>query len=414
MKVNRRQSTALLVSMLLGPEKAFSSDVPEVFKLLDLPDTDSNTGAINFDKLPLLKGVHSVINPVAPGPNPAPDDVIDMRDMRLNLHNYLAYHDGQYWCMWSDGPRIEDDPTQEVRFATSEDGIHWSQAQELTGKPEEPEAYISRGLWVRENEIIALVAKFRGKGAFGDPVTKKLQLIAFKFLPSTRKWTQLSSVYDNAINNFPPQKLPDGEWILTRRDSQFNVSILIGGEESIAHWKNFPLVGLLSVPGFRPDEPLLIPNIKNGEIVALFRNNGPIRKLYRSVSNDSGQSWTTPQETNFPNATSKVFALNVSRGYTAIILNANTAIGRREIHLAISQNGRTFTGMARLDIPNPTPLTDPIPRIERKLRSGVASLQYPHAIEQNGHLFIAFSRGKVQTEIFRVSLDDIESTLFKS
>jgi hypothetical protein len=47
--------------------------------------------------------------------------------------------------------------------------------------------------------------------------------------------------------------------------------------------------------------------------------------------------------------------------------------------------------LARLDIPSPKP----------------ATLQYPHAIEHNDQLLITYSRGKNQSEVFRVSLADI-------
>jgi hypothetical protein len=66
--------------------------------------------------------------------------------------------------------------------------------------------------------------------------------------------------------------------------------------------------------------------------------------------------------------------------------------------------------MAKLDIPAPA-----APRgfesIWKKFAEGIASLQYPHAIEHNGHLYIALSRCKLQTEVFRVSLDSVDELL---
>lgn len=38
----------------------------------------------------------------------------------------------------------------------------------------------------------------------------------------------------------------------------------------------------------------------------------------------------------------------------------------------------------------------------------IASLQYPHMIEHDGALWIVLSRCKLQTEIFRVSLDEVD------
>ena len=40
-----------------------------------------------------------------------------------------------------------------------------------------------------------------------------------------------------------------------------------------------------------------------------------------------------------------------------------------------------------------------------------ASPQYPHAIEHDGHLFVAFSRNKVQTDVLRVPLTAVDALL---
>jgi hypothetical protein len=64
-----------------------------------------------------------------------------------------------------------------------------------------------------------------------------------------------------------------------------------------------------------------------------------------------------------------------------------------------------------LDIPSPPAVDDRASEVWHKFRSGVASLQYPHVIEYDDHLLIAFSRNKNQTEILRVSLDDVEKLI---
>jgi hypothetical protein len=48
--------------------------------------------------------------------------------------------------------------------------------------------------------------------------------------------------------------------------------------------------------------------------------------------------------------------------------------------------------MARLDIPS----------------AKATTFQYPHAIEHDGSLFIAFSNKKNITELLKVSLDDVD------
>ncbi len=393
----------MLLCLILALPAANADPAP----ILNLPNSGTDPTAIDFDALPKISGEHAVINPVHRSPGIGPGDKLEMNKMRLQLHNYLAYHDGKFWCIWSDGPKIEDWPTQEIKYATSADGLNWSEAKSVTGTPEEPYAYIARGLWIRDGELLALAAHYKGKGAFG--ADKELQLLAFVWDGAAGQWKRKGKVYDNAINNFPPQRLPTGDWILTRRDSRFNVTILIGGREELGAWQAYPVVRVGEVKGFRPDEPIfwLMPD---KTLNALFRDNGGSQRLFHSISADLGKSWSPPQLTNFPNSTSKIFSTPTSRGYRVMVSNANPKWARRQLHISISEGGKTFTRMAQLDVPAPE-APEGFASIWKKFSKGIASLQYPHVIEHDGYLWIALSRCKLQTEVFRVSLDSIDDLL---
>ncbi len=350
--------------------------------MLNLPGTGGEETEIDYNALPVLKGTHAVV--CVPDP-----------EWKFQLHNYLLHHDGKFWCMWSHGPVVEDVPTQHVRYATSDDGLKWSEPSMLTGPPAEGRAYIARGFWIRDGELLALAASYKGKGAFG--VDKNLKLVAFVYNKADGTWKEKSVLYENAINNFAPQKLSTGEWMMTRRDARFNVSMLIGGTKAPDDWQIFPVVDRMQAmksSKFSPDEPVWWEQ-PDGNIVAAIRDNGGSQRLFRSISRDHGRTWSTPEKTNYPNATSKLFTLRTSRGFRVLVSNANPKIGRREMHLAISEDGLTYTRLARLDIPSAKPGT----------------LQYPHVIEHAGHLYIAFSRNKAATELLKVSLDDIAHLL---
>ncbi|QDU31096.1 hypothetical protein ETAA8_62490 [Anatilimnocola aggregata] len=358
-------------------------------KVLDLPGTGTDETAIDYAQLPVLPGKHAVI---CPGET----------TLKFQLHNYLLHHEGKFWCMWSQGPPVEDEPSQFIRYATSEDGLKWSEPKSLSGSPPEGYGYIARGLWVREGELLALVAFFKGKGAFG--VNKELKLQAHVWDGKAAAWKLKGTVADNAINNFPPQRLSSGDWMTTKRDSRFNVSMLIGGVKSYDDWQAYPVVERSRIKGFSPDEPIWWEvagasnsgaNSPEKKLVALFRDNGGSSRLFQAFSTDNGRSWSLPAISNFPNSTSKIFSLQTTTGQRVLVSNANPKVGRRELHLSVSTDGLTFRHMARLGIPSPKPGT----------------LQYPHVIEHDGHLLIAFSRNKNQSELFKVSLADIGALL---
>lgn len=405
MQSRQKLPSPALVTFLLLPFLFSQVGSAEPLAILDLPGSGTDPEAIDYDALPKITGKHAVIHPAQHSPSFEAGQKLEMNRLRLQLHNYLAFHDGKFWCIWSDGPQIEDWPTQEIKYATSSDGLAWSEAKSVTGTPDEPYAFIARGLWLRDGELLALAAHYKGKGAFGTD--KQLELWAFRWDAASASWHREATVYDNAINNFPPQKLPTGDWILTRRDARFNVTILIGGKESLSDWQVYPVVEVGAVEKFRPDEPIfwLMPD---QSLNALFRDNGGSQRLFHSISTDLGKTWKTPVLTNFPNSTSKIFSLPVSRGYRVMISNANPKWGRRQLHLSISEDGKNFQGMAEIEVPTP-PVAEGMDSLWKKFQQGIGSLQYPHVIEKDGYLWLALSRNKTQTEIIRISLDDVDA-----
>ena len=370
----------LLAALVLRlPSSAALLAADTTAPMLKLPGSDGDSAKIKFARLPVLQGTHAVVCP--------PDD-----QWKFQLHNYLLHHEGRFWCMWSAGPKIEDWPGQHVRYATSDDGLKWSSPKLLTGLPAEGRGFYARDFWVRNGELLGLTSGFKGHGGFGPD--RDMNLLAYIWDKPSGEWKEKGVVFENAINNFAPQKLSTGEWITTRRDSDFNVSMLIGGTTALGDWRVVPVVNKRAASAssaFRPDEPICWEQ-PDGLLVAAFRDNGGSDRLFCAFSHDHGATWSAPVKTEYPNAHSKIFSLQTSRGYRVLISNANPITRRRELYLAISEDGLTFTRMARLDIPT----------------SKNDSLQYPHAIEYDGQMWIAFSRKKVTTELFKVSLDELE------
>lgn len=354
------------------PDPVKNADSPI---LLDLPNSGTDPDAIDYAKLPVLKGKITVISPKDP-------------EWKFQLHNYLIPHEGRFLCMWSHGP-AEDTPPQHIRFATSPDGVKWSESKVMVGPPKEGYAYIARGFWVRDGELLALVAHFKGQGAFG--VNKELKLEAYVWNKADDTWKFRGQVFENAINSYPPQRLASGDWMMTRRDARFNVYMIIGGRKAIDDWRVSPVVKLLNNPGgFRPDEPIWW-HVGDNALLAVFRDNGASTRLYRSFSTDQGASWSTPVKTNFPNATSKVFSMKTTTGQRILVGNSNPKAGRRQMFLAVSRDGLVFTRMFLLDIPS----------------AAKATIQYPHVLEHEGKLLIAYSANKSWIELLTIDLSDL-------
>jgi hypothetical protein len=358
-----------------------------------LPD---DTQRIDFDKLPRVPGQHAIISDVhAMGGSPS---VIDKKSGGVNQHNYLAHHDGRFWAMWSDGPGVEDRVGQRVKFATSADGLKWSEPRFLTPVPPDsgPDSphygtrtdkgfrYISRGFWKREGELFALAALDEAAGFFGP----SLELRAFRFNPVTNAWDDAGVVCKNAINNFPPLKLRTGDWMMSRRAFDYKttgVHFLVGGVRSLDQWESFPVLG--SAAELKAEEPdwWILPD---DNLAAVFRDNRGSGFLYRSFSADDGRTWSAPVRTNFPDATSKLSGLRLGDGRYVLVSNPRPK-KRDPLTLAVSDDGRVFSKMLYL--------------------VGGRHVDYPHVIEHEGCLYIAFAGGKQSVEVIKVSLRDVDA-----
>lgn len=340
--------------------------------------------SIDFNALPKLPSEHATIN-----------DVRHLGGTWVNQHGYLAYWGGRFWAMWSDGPGVprttpaehrnvvpgHDQAGTRVSFATSNDGLKWSAKGDLSGPPAQGFGWIARGFWIRNGELLALASHFNAPGYDGEG----LSLEAFRWDESTGHWHRAGRVLDDALNNFPPKKLPNGRWMMSRRDHLRNVSVMVGGVDSFDQWQVLP-VSDYQAGSQRPEEPYwyILPDEKN--IVGLFRDNSGSKRLLRAFSGDNGRTWSRLVQTNFPDARSKFFVLRTSRGFYAMVSNANPK-GRDPLVLSISRDGLVYDNMFYL--------------------VGGRHVDYPHMIEQKGYLYISFSGAKQTMELLRLNLDEL-------
>lgn len=348
----------------------------------------NNPHDIDFNQLPRIKSKHVVVSDVA-----AVEGV--------NQHNYLVYHDGKYWLMWSDGPGVEDRVGQRVAYSTSKDGLAWSEKKFISSYPKNfnPDSefyntrsehgfrYISRGFWQREDELLALVSLDEADGFFGE----SLELRGFRLNAKDETWEEIGVVYKNAINNFAPKLLPNREWMMTRRTHDRNVYMLTGGKQSFDKWETHAVV-MHDESELKPEEPYwwVLPD---GNLLALFRDNAKSGFLYRAFSTDLGRSWTRPVRTDFPDARSKFNGLQLSDGRFILVSNPNPE-KRDPLAISISEDGITFDKMAYL--------------------FGGRRIDYPHVIEHDGQLLVAFSGNKQSVEILKFNVSELDKIIMPS
>ncbi len=345
-----------------------------------------NPHTIDFERLPRVPAQHIVVSDVSARKG-------------VNQHNYVIHHAGRFWVMWSDGPRVEDMGGQIVKYSTSADGVSWGAPKPLTAYPpntppgsphyntrdKEGLRYISRGFWVRNGELLALVSLDEAAGFFGP----SLALRAFRWREAGEKWEDIGVVRQDGINNFAPEKLATGEWAMINRRHDYKdtgVDFLIGGVRALDDWKSVPVVtGAGGDITLKAEEPIWYA-LPDGNLVALFRDNGKSGYIFRAFSTDNGRTWSTPVVTDFPDARSKLHAIRLRDGRYVLVSNSNPK-KRDPLTLAISDDGLVFDRLFYV--------------------VGGRHVDYPHVMEHDGYLYIAHSGAKMSVEIERVRIADL-------
>lgn len=310
-----------------------------------------------------------------------------------NNHAYIARHDGRFWAIWSNGERDGGHTGQHVRFATSEDGRTWSRPGSIMPRPADG-YFIARGLWVRDGELLALVARCTGE----TRTTEVEALEAYRWNRPTGDWQKAGAIGQGIINNYAPLQLADGRWLMPYREGELNRvdGVMIGGVRSIGDWDKIRFPG---EAGSHLTEANAIIRA-DGSIAIHIRDNNRSGFLYRSVSEDGGRTFTEPTRTDFPDCRCKHYCMQLSTGRFILVNNPRT---RDVLQVAGSPDGKVFTQAARLR-------WKPVP-LRHKGHDKGGHYTYPHAIEHDAEVYFIYAVNRDDIAVTRVSVEDLEAAL---
>lgn len=165
--------------------------------------------------------------------------------------------------------------------------------------------------------------------------------------------------------------LPSGRILLPLYSDGFNVGLMAISDDEGAKWRaSKPIVGLGDV------QPTLAVR-KNGDIVALLRDNGAApSRVMKSVSKDQGESWSVARDTDLPNPGSSLAVVGLADGRWALVYN-DTESGRNRLAVSLSKDeGETW----------------PFKRYLEQSEPGDLSYAYPTAIQtRDGRIHVSYS-----------------------
>lgn len=316
-------------------------------------------------------------------------------EWQFNLHSFVAFHAGKFWAIWSTGRIDEDSSSQYICYSTSADGSEWTTPNTLAADPdgeEGPLRWMASGIYVEDGRLFALGTLNKGFGPNGE-IWLEARLVRFEWVAGN--WVKESVVGEDCAAYFPPLRV-HGRDFLIWRDSRahFFTALSVAG---LNEWVVTRLPGPL--PLYRMSETSVYAD-SDGVLHMIIRDQGHTRRLYRSLSYDSGGTWTIPVKTNYPDGTSKNMSGRLSNGWYYLINNPKVHGSNLRDPLAISfsRNGWTFE--------HPLALRKHAPPLRYPGKAkGSHSFQYSHALEHEGKLWVIYATNKEDIEISAYPLD---------
>lgn len=300
----------------------------------------------------------------------------------------IMWHRDRFYICWANNPEYEHNNYDEIiRGKTSFDGIHWSEASIWMEAPAlGAHSFNHPLLFSHGGKLYGFFVAWYGEKH--EPTTE-----IFILNEETGKWEHQEGCGLEWFVPFgTPQKMSDGNWILSGENYWYQSAVAISRGNDMLHWD------LVKIP--KPEFTMHYPEsavfIDGDRIVDICRPDErlPYRVAPVSVSTDNGRTWSEMVHSNWPLSDSQPFAGKLSTGQNYLITN-NKEENRALLSIAVTgPEGGLFKRIFKIRHQK-----WPV----RRLFGGyggptcvgtTTEWSYPNAFEHNGNLYVAYSQGK--------------------
>jgi hypothetical protein len=291
----------------------------------------------------------------------------------------ITAHGKRIYVAWYNSTDAEICGTSLIRGRFSDDETRtWSEPFTIAGSLDaEGQHYVPVNFFPRADRLYALITEMSGKN-----ITTALDL--FERRPGAEeRWQKIACVSGGFICNAPPQKLPNGNWIMggwtpmKNETPAFPVVLISQGEDISREWRCRFLYDPLRPGAVRIRCAEITLHLDGNAVTAYVRNDqGP---SYVFDSGDQGETWSRPMFNPMSIGGSKIFAGRLSNGKKYLVYNEDRGyFVRTMLVIAVADPGqRAFSRVHRL-----------FDGDEPGLGRG-AIWFYPCAYEHNGRLYVA-------------------------
>ncbi len=340
-------------------------------------------------------------------------------------HAHVAWFNGAYYAIWSNGRRDEDAPGQRVLLSTSADFVTWTPPVPLLDARQGRHSELvltAAGFHQHGGRLVAYAGCYEyqphclenGQRRPGDKGHMETTLLAMTTADGLR-WEGPVDLRLPIVPNHGPQPTASGRLIISgnisfpyaddpsglagwRMAGIYPASMADGiVDDSESFWQvqaamGWP-VGLCEGSFFQSDD---------GVLHMLLRSNA--ERLWLTESRDGGTTWSTPLPTDFSdNATKFHFGrLPDGRFYYVGCPDPEPRWTRSPLVLSLSDDGRRFDRHFIL-ADDRTPY---VRRVDGLHKGG--DYGYPHTLVHEGALHVIVSRRKEAVEVLRVPLSTLD------
>ncbi len=323
-----------------------------------------------------------------------------------NHHSQLVKFKGKYHFIFSNGIVDEEEAGQRTMLSTSDDGRHWSQAKcIIPGDVERGMWRNTIGLYTDGSQLVAWTQTNWDKVRSTEPgmsstgAATKRQIDAYVSTDG-ENWVPHENIAPEVFCFFEAPRLTQAGTLLTGGTA-------LGGAAAL-RWTPANIVGppeVIPIPatetgGVFPYGEATWYQTNDGCIWTYWRDEGGSCRLYLSLSEDDGQTWTPPLITEFPDSMSRVYAGQLPDGRFYLIGNAYPKLlDRMHLMIAISEDGAKFSKLYTL-------LDDPTAqRVKGTLKCH--GYQYPCGLVDGDKLLVGYSINKEDIECGIVQVADL-------
>ena len=272
-----------------------------------------------------------------------------------NHHHTLAKSGDTYVIAWSAGFLHEDYPGQEIHFATSKDGIRWTEMGVVVATPAESGLVRNNGgLWAAGGKVycyVGVAENFKRDVAAPGMMSldkPKMHLDVYE-TDDLCTWTRRGAGYCEGAYLFEGPRQTRGGRLLAMASHVATHQVMVLIWDDASRPASSPRVVYL------PESP---EGVTGGQTtwyqtddgrIWLFSRRGEPCKLALAVSEDEGDTWTPLYDTDIPNTNVRAFAGRLTDGRFFLCSSISSVhLNRRHMHLALSDDGRCFDRMYTL------------------------------------------------------------------